>query len=210
MLRPMHITPSAVTCAFPRNNAAMLLRVEALQAGALRITRTLREDFLPVESDVVIHRELGQLTVTQDDHAIRATAGGITAVIDRTYGSITFYDEAGRVLLREDKRRPCDMQEKPVLVNTFSGQGDITLRQSVDGVRASADDYETREVRRAYACRQAFEFAPGEGLYGLGSLEEGYGNLRGKTRELYQHNMKAVVPVLVSPGGGACCSTWGA
>ena len=110
MLRPMHITPSAVICAFPRNNATMLLRVEALQAGALRITRTLREDFLPVARDVVIHREPGQLTVTQDDHAIRATAGGITAVIDRTYGSITFTDEAERVLLREDKRRPCDMQ----------------------------------------------------------------------------------------------------
>ena len=62
MLRPMHITPSAVICAFPRNNATMLLRVEALQAGALRITRTLREDFLPVASDVVIHREPGQLT----------------------------------------------------------------------------------------------------------------------------------------------------
>ncbi|MDY4139226.1 MAG: glycoside hydrolase family 31 protein [Eubacteriales bacterium] len=201
MLRPMHITPSAVTCAFPRNNAAMRLRVEALQAGALRITRTLREDFLPVESDVVIHREPGQLTVIEDDCTIRVTAGGITAVIDRMYGSITFLDEGGRVLLREDQRRPCEMQEKPVLVNSFSGQGDITLRQSVDGVRASAEDYETHEVRRAYACRQAFEFAPGEGLYGLGSHEEGYGNLRGKTRALYQHNLKAVVPVLVSTRG---------
>ncbi|MGN0762766.1 MAG: hypothetical protein ACI4MK_05235, partial [Aristaeellaceae bacterium] len=177
MLRSMHITPSAVTCAFPRKNAAMRLRVEALQAGALRITRTLREDFLPVESDVVIHREPGRLTVTQDEQTIRAAAGGVTAVIDRMYGSITFTDAAGRVLLREEKRRPCDMQEKPVLMNTFSGQGEITLRQSVDGVRASAEDYETREVRRAYACRQALDFAPGEGLYGLGSHEEGYGNL---------------------------------
>ena len=88
----------------------MRLRVEALQAGALRITRTLREDFLPVESDVVIHREPGQLTVIEDDCAIRVTAGGITAVIDRMYGSITFLDEGGRVLLREDQRRPCDMQ----------------------------------------------------------------------------------------------------
>ena len=63
MLSPMHLTQDAVTCAFPRNNAAMLLRVEALQAGALRITRTLRKNFLPVESDVVIHREPGSLTV---------------------------------------------------------------------------------------------------------------------------------------------------
>ncbi|MGN1018791.1 MAG: TIM-barrel domain-containing protein [Aristaeellaceae bacterium] len=201
MLSQATITPEAVVCTFPQKNAALRLRVEALQAGALRVTRTLREEFLPAGSDVIIHQEPGRLTVTQDDRSIRASAGGVTAVIDREFGGITFLDDAGRVLLREDSRRPCVLQEKPVMVNTFSGQGEITIRQSVDGVRASADDYETREVRRAYACRQAFVFDPEEGLYGLGSHEEGYGSLRGKTRELYQHNMKAVVPMLVSTRG---------
>ena len=207
MLSNMRMAQGAVECAFPlrvpafRPQVSMRLRVEALQSGALRVTRTLREEFLPMASDVVIPQQPGELTVAQDDEAIRATAGGITAAIDREYGSITFYDADGRVLLREDQRRPCVLQEKPVLVNTFSGQGEITLRQSVDGVRASADDYETHEVRRAYACKQSFTFAPNEGLYGLGSHEEGYGNLRGKTRELYQHNMKAVVPMLVSTKG---------
>ena len=203
----MRIAQSAVECAFPlrvpasQPQVSMRLRVEALHCGALRVTRTLREEFLPVASDVVIPQELGELTVTQDDRTVRACAGGITAAIDRAYGSITFYDVDGGVLLREDQRCPCILQEKSVLVNTFSGQGEITLRQSVDGVRASADDYETHEARKAYACKQSFTFALEEGLYGLGSHEEGYGNLRGKTRELYQHNMKAVVPVLVSTKG---------
>ena len=207
MFSEMRETQGAVECSFSLRVPAfmpqvfMRLRVEALQSGALRVTRTLREQFLPTAGDVVIPQQPGELTVTQDDEAIRATAGGITAAIDKAYGSITFFDADGRVLLREDQRRPCVLQEKPVLVNTFSGQGEITLRQSVDGVRASADDYETHEVRRAYACRQSFSFAPEEGLYGLGSHEEGYGNLRGKSRELYQHNMKAVVPVLVSTKG---------
>ena len=203
----MRIAQSAVECAFPlrvptsQPQVSMRLRVEALHCGALRVTRTLREEFLPVASAVVIPQELGELTVTQDDRTVRACAGGITAAIDREYGSITFYDVDGCVLLREDQRCPCILQEKSVLVNTFSGQGEITLRQSVDGVRASADDYETHEARKAYACKQSFSFAVEEGLYGLGSHEEGYGNLRGKTRELYQHNMKAVVPVLVSTKG---------
>ena len=139
----MRITQSAVECDFPlrvpafQPQVSMRLRVEALHCGALRVTRTLREEFLPVASNVVIPQELGELTVTQDDRTVRACAGGITAAIDRAYGSITFYDVDGGVLLREDQRCPCILQEKSVLVNTFSGQGEITLRQSVDGVRAS-------------------------------------------------------------------------
>ena len=161
----MRIAQSAVECAFPlrvpasQPQVSMRLRVEALHCGALRVTRTLREEFLPVASDVVIPQELGELTVTQDDRTICACAGGITATIDKAYGSITFYDEAGHILLREDQRHPCVLQEKSVLVNTFSGQGEIALRQSVDGVRASADDYETHEARKAYACKQSFSFA---------------------------------------------------
>lgn len=193
--------PGAVICAFPQGKHTLRLRVETLQSGALHVTRTLREEFLPVCSDVVLPQQPGELSVSQDGSAIRVTAGNITAAIDRANGSLIFYDESGRVLLQEDQRCPCVLQEKPVLVNCFSGQGEITLRESVDGVRASADDYETHEARRAYACKQSFAFAPEEGLYGLGSHEEGYGNLRGRTRELYQHNMKAVVPVLVSTKG---------
>ncbi|MDD6051087.1 MAG: glycoside hydrolase family 31 protein [Clostridiales bacterium] len=201
MISHVNIMPSAVICFIPQRDGTMLLRLEALAAGAVRVTRTLREEFLPFTSDIVIHREPGDLTVTQDETAIRVAAGGMTVAISRAHGSITFYDTNGHVLLREDERSPCVMQEKPVLMNTFSDQGEIKLRQSVDGVRASAEDYETHEVRRAYACKQAFTFAPEEGLYGLGSHEEGYGNLRGKMRELYQHNLKAVVPVLVSTRG---------
>ena len=49
---------------FPGKNA-LRLRVEALQSGAPRVTRTLREEFLPVESNVVIHREPGEFSVSK-------------------------------------------------------------------------------------------------------------------------------------------------
>lgn len=201
MLSLIDTASEAITRIVPQKDAAVRLRIEALKAGGLRVTRTLRDAFLPAQSDIVRHHEKAHLSVSKDEHAVYARASGMTAAISRAYGSITFYDDAGCILLREDERRPCVLQEKPVFVNTFSDQDDITLRQSVDGVRASAEACETSEVRRAYACKQAFCFAPGEGLYGLGSHEEGYGNLRGKTRELYQHNMKAVVPMLVSTRG---------
>lgn len=52
----------------------------------------------------------------------------------------------------------------------------------------------------AYHAKVEFIFGE-EGLYGFGSHEEGYGNLRGKSRQLYQQNMKACVPSFVSTKG---------
>jgi alpha-D-xyloside xylohydrolase len=55
--------------------------------------------------------------------------------------------------------------------------------------------------RQAYHTKLEFEWAEDEALYGLGSHEEGMLNLRGQHQYLYQQNMKAVVPVLVSTRG---------
>ena len=157
--------------------------------------------FVPDAGDVVISREPGTCFVSETDDAYHADCGSTTLKIDKNTGSITYLSKAGEVLLREDEKRPCVMQEKPVMVNHFRKDAQIRYTQSIDGVRASSEDYETVESRKAYACKLSLVFDPEEGLYGLGSHEEGYGNLRGKSRDLYQHNMKAVVPMLLSTKG---------
>ena len=177
------------------------VRVAALACGAVRVTRTMRETFLDADSPVAVARDPGVLTVMETEDAFLADCGNAVVRVGRARGDLTFLSTDGCVLLREDPERPCVMEEKPVMVNRFRQDGEITYRQSVDGVRASSDDYETYETRKAYACKLSFVFGPDEGLYGLGSHEEGYGNLRGRSRDLYQHNMKAVVPTLVSTGG---------
>ena len=202
-------TPSAGSAAFvlPLPGPSFLpkrimrIRITALECGAVRVTRTLREDFLPDAGDVVISREAGTCSVSETDDAYRAECGSTTLKIDKNTGSITYLSKAGEVLLREDEKRPCVLQEKPVMVNHFRQDAQIRYTQSIDGVRASSEDYETVEARKAYACKLSLVFGPDEGLYGLGSHEEGYGNLRGKSRDLYQHNMKAVVPMLLSTKG---------
>ncbi|MBR3740265.1 MAG: DUF5110 domain-containing protein [Clostridia bacterium] len=170
-----------------------LLRVASLSCGAVRVTRTQRESFLPDPSMAVIHRDPGTCTVTETENGFLADCGGAKVQISKDTGALTFLDQENRMLLRENTKRPCQMAEKPVMVNRF--------RQDADDTGASSEDYETVQDRMAYACRLSFDFDPDEGLYGLGSHEEGYGNLRGKSRDLYQHNMKAVVPVLVSTKG---------
>ncbi len=43
-----------------------------------------------------------------------------------------------------------------------------------------------------------FVFAENEALFGLDSHEEGYSNLHGKYRQLYQQNRKIAIPYFVS------------
>ncbi len=180
---------------------SLRLRVAALACGAVRITRTLREAFLDADSPAVVSAAPGAAEVTEKDGEYLVDCGSLIVRIDRQTGSITFLDTKGNCLLREQKEQPCVLEEKPVMISRFPTDARIRYSESVDGVRASAEAFETEEARKAYTCRLNFEFSPEEALYGLGSHEEGYGNLRGKTRDLYQHNTKAVVPVLVSSKG---------
>ncbi len=203
------------------------LRVQALKCGAVRLTRTARAEFLkdsglavlpqetiPVrvteEADsftvncggiAVLPQETVPVRVTEEADGFMADCGGIRLRVSRRTGAVSFLTPEGETILREDPRHPCLMEERPVMVNRFREDGRVTLKRSVDGVRASADEYETYEARKAYEYRWNLRFSEEEGLYGLGSHEEGFGNLRGKRRALYQHNLKAVVPMLVSTRG---------
>jgi len=70
-----------------------------------------------------------------------------------------------------------------------------------DGLRVLAGSFREVVDRKAYHTKLEFEWMNGEALYGLGSHEEGMLNLRGQHQYLYQQNMKAVVPILLSTRG---------
>jgi alpha-D-xyloside xylohydrolase len=54
---------------------------------------------------------------------------------------------------------------------------------------------------KTFGIRQKFVLSPAEAVYGLGQHQQGNMNLRGKTVDLYQVNMKVSVPMLVSSRG---------
>ena len=103
--------------------------------------------------------------------------------------------------MREPERGGKWLTAKDVYRNVFRKDAAVALGQSIDGARAAATNYETVFDRDAFEAKLEFVFADDEALFGLGSHEEGYGNLRGKARDLYQQNMKAVVPYFVSTRG---------
>ena len=176
-------------------------RLACLGSGILRVTRTRRDAFMQTVSPAVVLTEPAMGRVHETEDTLTFTAGTVTAEVCKASGSLRLLDPDGQVLLREPEKRPCLLVEKPVMLHRYERDGQATERQSVDGVRASAQAAGVYQDRVGYECRQQFVFDADEGLYGLGSHEEGYGNLRGRTQALYQHNMKATVPVLVSTKG---------
>ncbi len=106
-----------------------------------------------------------------------------------------------KLLTEEPRRGGKWLTPKTLTRNIFDPAAAIEFAQSIDGARAAATNYTTVPDREAFEAKLEFCFAPTKPLFGLGSHEEGYANLRGRSRELYQQNMKAVVPHLVSTRG---------
>ncbi len=182
----------------------MHTRITAIADGIIRITHTLQPDFRPGHGPCVTDTTPFAAGVSESDSEYSLTAGCVTLRLSKATGAISLWNPEGQLLLREPDRRPRVLEEKPVYINHFSDGDAVREGQGADGARAWATPSETRLDRMAHQCRQNFVFDEDEALYGLGSHEEGLGNLRGSHRLLYQHNMKAVVPVLVSTKG------WGA
>ena len=176
-------------------------RILAVDSGIIRVTHTRRTEFLEQNSPTVVCDQQVPCEWTETAEEAVAAVGSLSVVISKTTGALCFRNAAGQVLLREPDRRPHLLEEKPVILNRYDETSQVEEGQSVDGARAWAKPSHTWQDRIAYECRQNFVFDEDEGLYGLGSHEEGYGNLRGRSQLLYQHNMKAVVPVLVSTKG---------
>jgi alpha-D-xyloside xylohydrolase len=170
---------------------------------AVRVRYTLEPEFGSRPSLVVtacppsgIH-----FSVQETPAALVISTAEIQIEIDRQTAAFLYRDAHGNSLTREPQRGGKTLNPVDVVVSVFDEAVKTETGENVDGMRARAQGVRTRVDRQAYHTKLEFEWAEGEALYGLGSHEEGMLNLRGQHQYLYQQNMKAVVPVLVSTRG---------
>ena len=142
------------------------------------------EDFPPVTA----RAEEGEDKVT-------VRAGELTVETDRKTPSVRIGTGDGALLSRVSRFGLTEYD----MVRTVGGSTE--LRQTVDGVRATVKDGEQVFLRKSHHGAVTFDFTEEETLFGLGSHEEGYPNLRGQFVPLYQENMRIAVPVFVSTKG---------
>ena len=179
------------------------MRLRSRKDGIIRVTRDLTGDFRESVHSAVCGCPEGTWVRESEEDAEGWSMPGITVRADRADGALSFFDREGRLLLCEPREHPAELESVEIRRAVFQGASSVRESMGADGMRASADPFETRRDRMGVRGRQRFCFQEGEALYGLGSHEEGTGNLRGHDRMLYQHNLKAVVPVLVSTEGWA-------
>jgi len=178
------------------------MRITFATASIAHITFTGDKPFRTRPSLIVTNRG------TFSGYELQESGGDVTLatpalklIVSKTSGAIRYLDAAGNLLLAEPQRGGKWLTPKTITRNIFRQGAQITGGQSIDGARAIVADFETVFDREAFEAKLEFVFSKNEALFGLGSHEEGYGNLRGKSRELYQQNMKAVVPYFVSTQG---------
>jgi alpha-D-xyloside xylohydrolase len=170
-----------------------IVRVTCTEGRPFRVASSLIVT-VAADSDCYILRE------EPDVYFISTTE--LRLEVDKRSGAIRYSDASGKLLFHEPERGGKWLTKKPIFRNVFTSQTESTDQaHSIDGARAAATKYETLFDRDAFEARLDFVFSDDEAIFGLGSHEEGYGNLRGRSRELYQQNMKAVVPCLVSTRG---------
>lgn len=147
-----------------------LLKIEVLADDIIHVVAAPGDAFSTRPSLVVERTDWAPVDWLRvdDGRTTTITTPKLRVTVDRETGALTFYDANGDVLLREQ-----------------AGGGKTITPAEVLG-------------EQTYHVRQVFDAAPGEAFYGLGQHQNGLMNYRGHDVDLWQENMVAVVPFLVS------------
>lgn len=111
------------------------------------------------------------IEVSAEGEKIEISSPEMTVTYNQTSQALTFFDAEGNEIIKEYQRNPREL-------NHFSYKDD-----------------------NGYSLTQRFVLTDEESIYGFGQHQEGILNYRGKEVELYQDNMKASLPVMISTNG---------
>ena len=170
-----------------------IVRVQWAADGALKGNNTgvciWQENSSLTESKVTEHRENGFRILVSESLTVR---------INEHSGEIEFIDtKSGKTLLKEEKRTAERVVQERIVYDEKTAHMEETANGKVtvkEIIRRDTIGSSTRFCS-SFACNGT------KALYGLGAHMEDYMNLLGKTLWLTQHNLKATVPVLISPQG---------
>lgn len=143
-----------------------------------------------------------EVNVSGTASILTASTAAMALDIDMTDCSLTWRRPDGKSFLHLPRRRASRLERKEVWRTNFDPGSEVALRNTADGVRASAAGSAVLD-RLAYEAVLDFDFADGEAIYGLGQHDDGVLNLRGSHQYLYQQNTKISSPVLASSRGWA-------
>lgn len=132
---------------------------------------------------------------------VEYTSSDLVVKVCKAQSAVTFIDrKTGKVLLQENPALPHEA-EPVVRERIIYDDNSAHMEETANGMVTVKDIIRRDTVGTGIRYRVHFSFPGGKALYGLGCHMEDYMNFLGKTVWLTQHNLKAMVPMLLSPGG---------
>ncbi len=147
-----------------------ILKVEVCSENIFRIIASPVESFSDRPSLIVEKHDWENVpySVKEKGNTVTISTSEMTAKVSKKTGEIAFHDKNGRLVLREKK-----------------GGGKVFTPAEVMS-------------ERTYHARQVFDLLSDEAFYGLGQHQNDIMNYKGHNVDLWQHNIVASVPFLVS------------
>lgn len=178
------------------------LIVEFINPSVARIRYVPGRDFKENNTDVCLPRQKSKIKclITITDKGIVLKSAKLCIEVQRNSGSVRYSDLSGHLLLAENTDQPRISGSVYLNKTTYNDAG-AKVEKTANGDQLSANIADQIKVGEAWKIRQQFTWQPGEALYGLGSHQEDYMNLRGTKQFLYEHNLKKSIPVLMSSKG---------
>jgi alpha-D-xyloside xylohydrolase len=188
---------------FSLNAAQARIQITACLPGCIRIRYSTKPEFEPHQSLMVQFepQQLPLLSVTENLESFTVSTPDLSIQIDKQTLAFTYTDSDGKLLVKEPDSGGKTLEAVETAVNIFDADAEIQMEHTPDGDKIRALSPSKIIKKPAYHAKLEFEWAEGEGLYGLGSHEDGMFNLRGQCQYLYQQNMKIFIPVLISTQG---------
>jgi len=179
------------------------IKLQCCANNIVRVIYTLREYFLEKDSLMVINPIVQETHWNFEDRTdvLIMFLQKMSIVVDKKTAAINYYNENGKLLMKEPKTGGKSLKPIDVIKKVFDETSKTKTEKNADGIRVRVEGEKEVVDRTAYETKLHFCFEDGEALYGLGSYEEGIMNLRGHHQYLYQQNLKSVMPLLVSTNG---------
>jgi alpha-D-xyloside xylohydrolase len=180
-----------------------ILNLTAYSPRIIRIRYTISHDFSLKESLMIVPEAKSptETSIRETKDSLLFSTTELTIQINRQTLALKYLDKDGQILTSEPERGGKTLIPVDVIKSVPDEENDSAAVVGADGLRISGRTFREFVDRQAYHARLDFKWMNGEALYGLGSHEEGMLNLRGQYQFLYQQNMKAVVPILLSTRG---------
>ena len=169
----------------PDGGQAKVIRLEVMNDNIIRVRATSKDALPEKPASLMIVPQVAPtkgFTISEEDDNVVVKAKNVKAVVQKTTGEVTFFDEDGNQLLKESK----------------DGKKfwDFTVPERELGMKTGYTVPE--EQKHGLSWQMKFDSPADEAFYGLGQHQSEEFNMKGKNEDLFQYNTKVSIPFVLS------------